>query len=231
VFHLAARTFVPDSWNDPAGYIQTNVTGTARAIEYARASGAQLVFLSAYVYGVPKRLPIREDDAVEPNNPYALSKFLAEQACAHSGIPVTVLRAFNVFGPGQRSDFLIPGIVKQVLAGETIRVKDLAPRRDYIYLDDLLSALICAMERPRAYWIFNIGSGTSYSVADVIDIIQAAANTTLPIVCEGAPRGHEMPDVRADIARARHFLGWTPRYSFAQGIARLLAVELGKSRV
>src|SRR5262245_56024972 len=109
VVHLAARSYVPDSWRDPDGFHDTNVTGTARALAYSARHGAHLVLASAYVYGVPARLPIHEDDPVAPNNPYAESKVAAERlAAAHAqaaGLPVTVVRPFNVYGPGQRPEF------------------------------------------------------------------------------------------------------------------------------
>src|SRR5438105_775381 len=152
VFHLAGRSYVPDSWADPAGFLRANVTGTARALDYCRANGAHLVFVSGYLYGVPKRLPIREDDPADPNNPYALSKFLAEQVCAfHAAamqVPVTVLRPFNIFGPGQRGEFLIPAILDQIRRGKEICVKDLAPRRDFVFIDDVVAALIGAVAAP-----------------------------------------------------------------------------------
>jgi nucleoside-diphosphate-sugar epimerase len=226
VFHLAGRSYVPESWDDPAGFLAANVGGTARALDYCGACGAHLVFVSAYVYGVPQRLPIREDDPAAPNNPYALSKYLAEQACAfHAaelGVPVTVLRPFNIFGPGQRSEFLIPTILAQVRAGETIRVADLTPRRDYLFVDDLMAALSRTLELPHGYRLFNLASGVSYSVQEIIDTVQAAAGTRLPVASEDAPRVNEIADVRADISRARAQLGWAPRVAFAEGIARLI---------
>ena len=110
--HLAARSYVPDSWKFPSEFIATNVTGTARAVEYCRGVGAHLVLVSAYVYGVPQRLPVTEDHPVAPNNPYALSKVLAEQACSFhasvTGLPVTIIRPFNIYGPGQQGPFLVP---------------------------------------------------------------------------------------------------------------------------
>jgi GDP-4-dehydro-6-deoxy-D-mannose reductase len=227
VFHLAARSYVPDSWRDPAGFLHTNATGTARALDYCGAHGAHLVLASAYVYGVPQRLPIHEDDPVAPNNPYAESKVAAERSCAAhaatTGLPVTVVRPFNVFGPGQRAEFLIPTIIDQVRTGRDIRVKDLAPRRDYVFLDDLVTALIRTIDKPTGYRVFNIGSGVSHSVREVIDTIQSAAGTHLPVVSEGEPRANEIPDVRADITRAQTVLGWRPRYSLADGIGRMLA--------
>src|SRR2546426_4125403 len=184
VCHLAARSYVPDSWRDPAGFVHTNMLGTTRALDHCRAHGAHCVYVSGYLYGVPKRLPIREDDPLEPNNPYALSKYLAEQVCAFYaasfGLSVTILRPFNVFGAGQRGEFLIPTILDQIRKGETIRVKDLAPRRDYVFLDDLVSALSRAIASPAGHRAFNIGSGISYSVQDIIDVAQQVAGTRLP---------------------------------------------------
>ena len=226
VFHLAGRSYVPDSWRDPASFINTNVGGTARALDYCRKHDAHLVFASAYVYGMPRRLPIREDDLVEPNNPYALSKVLAEHACEfyakNMNVPVTVIRPFNIFGPGQRREFLIPAIIEQVLKGGVVHVKDFSPRRDYLNLDDLVNALMMALSKPQGYRVFNIGSGISYSVRETIDIIQTAACTQWPITSDAEPRISEIPDVRADISRARAELDWQPSYTFAEGIKRLV---------
>lgn len=227
VFHLAARSYVPGSWRDAAGFIHTNVFGTTRALDYCRPIGAHLVFASAYVYGTPARLPIRENDPAAPNNPYALSKFLAEQVCtfyaATAELPVTILRPFNIFGPGQRAEFLIPTVLHQVRAGHEIRVKDLGPRRDYVFLDDVIAAFLRTLENPAGPRVFNIGSGVSHSVQEVIDSIQRAAGTQLPVVSDEEPRPNEIPDVRADITRAREMLGWQPHVTFAEGIARLMA--------
>ncbi|MFL5001248.1 MAG: NAD-dependent epimerase/dehydratase family protein [Xanthobacteraceae bacterium] len=232
-FHLAARSYVPDSWADPAGFIASNVAGSAQALEYCRANGAHLVLASTALFGTPKRLPVREDDAVEPNNPYALSKFLAERACAFYAakfsIPVTVIRLVNIFGPGQRTEFLIPSVLDQVRRGERIRVKTLKPRRDFLFVDDAVAGLISAMVKAAGYRVVNVGSGASYSVAEVIDTIQAAAGTRLPVSSDEDPRVNEIPEARADITRARKLLGWAPRLTFAQGIARLVAAELRAS--
>jgi nucleoside-diphosphate-sugar epimerase len=229
VFHLAGRSFVPESWRDPGDFLHTNVDGTARALEYCRARRAHLVFVSAYVYGQPKRLPIHENDPIEPNNPYALSKYLAEQVCAffatHISLPVTVLRPFNVIGCGQRSDFLIPTLLAQIRKGEAIRVKDLHPRRDYIFLEDLVDALIRAIDKPEGFRVLNIGSGVSHSVRDVIDLLQHAADIRLPVLTDADPRPHEIADVRADITRARTVLGWEPRHTLADAIARIVEAD------
>jgi GDP-4-dehydro-6-deoxy-D-mannose reductase len=227
--HLAARSYVPDSWNDPIGFLSANVLGTENAIGYCRRHGARMVCISAYIYGIPESLPIREDHPVRPNNPYALSKHLAEQVCGfasqYQGVPVVLLRLFNVFGPGQRQEFLIPSIVAQVRQGKEIRVLDLAPRRDYLYLADVVDSIARAIVVSDGYHVVNIGSGVSLSVREIIDQIQKAAGAKLPVFGEHRERPQEIPDVRADIEHARELLGWQPRLSFLQGVQQLLSME------
>src|SRR5438093_5322268 len=81
IFHLAARTFVPDSWKEPAEFYRVNVQGTVNILEYCRLTHAPMVYVSGYCYGVPDRLPVQETDPLRPNNPYAFSKVAAEAAC------------------------------------------------------------------------------------------------------------------------------------------------------
>ncbi|MFA7239064.1 MAG: NAD(P)-dependent oxidoreductase [Sulfuricellaceae bacterium] len=229
VVHLAGRSYVPDSWSDGASFIRTNVLGTEQALAYCRRQGARLVYVSAYVYGIPSELPIAETHPIMPNNPYALSKRMAEQLCEFAsrfqGVSVTVLRIFNVYGPGQRPEFLIPSIIRQVKEGKEIRVMDLKPRRDFVYLDDVVDAIVKALSVTQGFNLVNIGSGKSLSVEEIIGCIQAAAGTDLPVVSEATERPQEIPDVRADITLAKRVLGWAPQLSFLSGINRLLNVE------
>jgi radical SAM protein with 4Fe4S-binding SPASM domain len=229
VIHLAGRTFVPDSWKDPAGFQKTKVLGTTNALEYCRRHGAHMVFVSAYLYGVPDRLPIAEDCEPRPNNPYALSAHLAEQVCAFYadslGLDVTVIRPFNIYGAGQREDFLVPRIVRQVVGGTRVAVRDLAPRRDYLHVDDLVDALIRTLDRPAGYRVYNIGSGESVSVGELIAAAQSAAGTSLPVESSGEIRPNEIDDVRADTAKARRELGWSPAIGLEQGLQRMVREE------
>lgn len=226
VYHLAGRNFVPDSWSDAPGFMATNVVGTERAITYCQRHGAKLVLASAYVYGVPQHLPICEDDTAQPNNPYALSKLMAEQAVEfaadYRGVRASVLRLFNVFGPGQRQEFLIPSILRQVRQEKAIQVMSLTPRRDYVFIDDVVDAFIRAARAEHGFSRFNIASGVSLSVAEVCGAIQDVAGTSWPLRCEGIDRPEEIPDTRASIDHARDVLGWQPRISFHEGIRRMV---------
>lgn len=226
VFHLAGRSFVPDSWLSGPDFVSTNVVGTERALAYCREHGSRLVLASAYVYGIPLSSPVRESDTVTPNNPYALTKLLAEQLCEfavqYQGVVANALRIFNVFGPGQRAEFLVPKILQQLEIGREIHLFDLTPKRDYVYLSDVIDALVRASELRTGFNAFNIGSGYSLSVGEIVEKIQLVAGTRLPVVTDFAGRKEEIPDVVADITLAQKMLGWRPQLSFEAGIERIL---------
>ncbi|OGO28989.1 MAG: hypothetical protein A2W33_07285 [Chloroflexi bacterium RBG_16_52_11] len=236
VFHLAGKTFVPDSWDDPQAFCRTNVLGTVNVLEFCRKKRSPVTYVSAYVYGHPDSLPIGEDSTVRPSNPYALTKRLAEETCEFYAsayeLPVTTIRPFNVYGIGQAENFLVPAIISQTLDdGEEIIVKDLAPRRDYVYLEDLVTALLTTLDKPSGYRVYNIGSGVSLSVKEVIDVIQDIADTRKKVVCDKAVRTNELMDVVADITKAGNELGWHPEFSFHAGIKSIIRSEREKRHV
>tara|TARA_B100000242_G_scaffold294308_1_gene276241 strand:- start:6189 stop:7028 length:840 start_codon:yes stop_codon:yes gene_type:complete len=226
IFHLAGKSFVPESWNYKSNIFETNINGTKNALDFCKRSKTKLIFASSYVYGIPNRLPVFETDTPKPNNPYALSKFFSEQLgefyATYENIDFTALRIFNVFGPGQRENFLIPRIIQQVKYNDNIRVKDLKPKRDYIYIDDVANAFLLASKKMKGFKIFNIGSGTSYSVNEVIEKIQSIAGTNLPILSEENTRINEINDVIADISTTKEELSWRPKYSFIEGLKKCI---------
>lgn len=231
VFHLAGRTYVPDAWREPADFQRVNVHGTVNVLEMCRKKKIPLTYVSAYLYGIPTSLPIRESDPLKPNNPYALSKMLAESVCefyaAWYDVAVTIVRPFNIYGPGQKGHFLIPEILAKVQAGEPVRVMDLAPKRDYLYLDDLVEGLLCTLSPAPGCRVYNMGYGSSMSVSEIIDAIQAVAGTSLEVLCGNHVRMNEIPDVYADISKAFLELGWQPKVAFADGVAKIFQKDLG----
>lgn len=226
VVHLAGRSFVPDSWSQSSEYMRINLLGTLQALEYCRANNASLVFLSSYMYGESALLPISESAEVAARNPYALSKMLAEKTCQfyaeNFGVKVTIFRPFNVYGAGQSASFLIPSIFEQARKSDVIRVLDLAPKRDYIYVKDVVEAISAAINLNVSGGVFNLGSGNSHSVAELITEIQGVLGTTLPVVSENKRRPGEIMDSVADITAARHALGWAPRFSLHEGLVDML---------
>lgn len=232
VFHLAGKTFVPESWQKPYDFYSLNVSGTLNVLEFCKKKDVGLTYISSYLYGIPKQLPIKEDAPVNPNNPYAHSKFLAEQLCdfyvCEFGVKANILRPFNVYGIGQDKNFLIPYIIDQALNNDIIQLKDLAPRRDYVYLLDLVDALICSMENKDKSSVYNIGSGVSISVQEVVDVVSGVLSIKKPVLSEEVIRKNEINNVVADITKARNELNWQPRFSFNDGIQQIIDFEQGK---
>lgn len=226
VIHMAGKTFVPRSWEEPAEFFETNAFGTLNMLELCRKNKLPMTYISAYIYGPPEQNPIHESDPVNPNNPYARSKYMGEELCEfyarQFGVQVSVIRPFNVYGAGQKENFLIPQIISHAMKEETIRVMDLAPMRDYVYLEDLLRAIELTVEKVQEYDVFNIGSGVSYSVGQVIELVQKILGTDKPVICRNQTRKNELNNVVADITHAKDVLGWVPAYTLEQGLAQMI---------
>jgi len=226
IFHLASKTFVPDSWQNPLEFYETSILGTGQVLELCRHKNIPLTFVSAYLYGQPEKLPISEDDKVKSNNPYAHSKYLAEELCRfyseYYDVKITIARPFNIYGKNQKDIFLIPYIIKQVLNDDVIKVKDLYPKRDYIYLEDLITGLIKTLNNKKHFSIYNFGSGEELSVQEIIDIIQKVAGTNKEVISEKQVRQNEIMSVMADISKVKKELKWEPKYSFEQGLQEIL---------
>ena len=225
VYHLAGETFVPASWEKSQQFYQTNVVGTENAINYCISNGSSLVYANGYTYGIPSSLPLPESSCIEPSNPYSLSKHLGEQLCLfaskYRGLTATSLRIFNVYGIGQSTNFLIPHIFDSLINKSIIRIKDLIPRRDYVYVSDVISAFLKAQRFKCGYRAINIGSGESYSVAQILDKIIKISGRELPIITENTQRSNEIQNVVADIRLARSLLDWLPLIGIDEGLQKI----------
>lgn len=226
VFHLAAKMFVPASWRAPADFYEVNVMGTVNVLEYCRKHSLALTFASSYVYGQPEYLPISEGHPLRAVNPYGHTKLLAEDVCGfyHTNfqVPVTVIRPFNIYGPGQTDQFLIPSLIQQALSpSPCITVSDTSPRRDHIYISDLIDLFLTSEAKPKP-GIYNAGSGRSHSIAEIVNLINKMLPIAKPLKSRGETRPNEIPDVIADISKASAAFGWTPRVHICEGIRRTM---------
>ncbi len=227
VFHLAARTYVPDSWREPRPFFETNLLGLVNTLDFCVRQKASLVLLSSYVYGHPRALPIAEDHPLEAYNPYSLTKILAEQTAAFyrdkHGVAVTIVRPFNLYGPGQADHFLVPMLIRQALdpARDCYEVEDDGPRRDQLFVDDLIDLVLACRNRPGG--VYNAGSGHSVSFGYLAALISEAAGVEKPVRSRGRRRPEEVMDVVADIRRAQTELDWQPRVSLKDGLAATVA--------
>lgn len=234
VIHLAGKSYVPDSWTSPPAFYAANVVSTANVLDYCRRSGAALTFVSSYVYGIPRTLPVDEAHPLQALNPYSHSKILAEGVVGYYvsqfGVRATIVRPFNIYGPGQDDRFVVPTIIRQAIdpAVERITIRDLRPRRDFLHIADFVSLLVATLFRAEP-GVYNAGAGHSTSIADLLDAVASAVGSRKPVHSTEERRPEEVLDVVADVSRARRELGWSPRIAFADGIRS--TVEWMQTRV
>lgn len=226
LFHLAAKSYVPDSYESPRSFYYLNVAGTLNALELCRIRKARMVYISSYVYGRPKYLPIDEEHPVSAFNPYAQTKIIAEQLCqAYNrdfNLPVVIIRPFNIYGPGQNENFLIPTVITQAKTGKVV-LKDPRPKRDFLFIDDFIELLIKLIDYDKKDCAcFNAGSSKSVSVKELVDIINDISNIKFDVEFEDQQRKNEILDTVANISKARKILGWQPKINIRQGLKTLI---------
>lgn len=225
LIHLAAHTFVPNSYINPLRFYNNNINSTLNALELCRKFGAGMIFMSSYVYGQPQYLPIDESHPISALNPYAESKIVCERLIQayhrDFGVPGVIFRPFNIYGEGQSPSFLIPLIIEQAKTGNVI-LKDSRPKRDFIHVQDVVSAIeIVAKKEIIDLNIYNLGSGESHSIIDVLDTIREVTKTEIVVNFTEERRPNEVLNTVSNIERARLDLNWSPGISLAQGIAQM----------
>ena len=225
LIHLAGSTFVPASWEEPSAFVQANSISTSYALDFCRSNNTRMIFLSTYLYAANANLPIKETDAIDPANPYALSKLFGEQLCTfyakHFCVELVILRPFNVYGAGQGSRFLVPSIISQAKKSDEIRVLDSRPARDYLFIEDLLEAVNLSLTSKLKFGIFNIGTGVASSVEDLIQTLGQVIGRELKVVSAEQERFGEINSTQASILQATNILGWKPKWTLADGLADL----------
>ncbi len=228
LFHLGAIVFVPYSLKNPRMTYITNVVGTLNLLEIARILDInKFIFASTYVYGQPQYLPIDENHPIQAINPYNRSKILGEELCKgyHEdyGLNFVILRPFNIYGTGQNKDFLIPSILAQ-LSSKKITLENPNPMRDYIYIDDVISAYMkAATYDNKGIDTFNIGTGKSYSVKEIVDkILNLAQLKDITTSYTNIIRKNEISNIVADITKAKKKLKWQPKIDINRGLSTML---------
>ena len=233
VYHLAARVSVPESVLFPRDYNTVNVGGTVTLMEAVRDVGVQRVIFvsSGAVYGEHGTQPLHEGLAPQPGSPYAVSKLAAEYYVRTIGQLVGVaalsLRVFNAYGPGQPLPAVhapvIPRFLHQALSGGSLVISgDGRQTRDYVYVEDVVDALVAAMAaEPPANGVINIGSGQSTSVRELASAVAAAAGVRSdPLFRTTEARG--VSTMQADLTLARGVLGFEPQVTLAEGLRLIL---------
>lgn len=226
VYHLAALADIVPSIEKPLHYHHSNVDGTVCCLEAARHTRVKrfIYAASSSCYGIPDLFPTPETAEIRPMYPYALTKYLGEQYVMHWNkiyhLPCVSLRFFNVYGPRSRTSGTY-GAVFGVFLAQKIHDKpftivgDGTQTRDFTFVTDIADALVTAGKSSVSGEIFNVGSGSTYSINELVERL---GGPKLYI-----PKRPGEPDCTfADIAKIRSLLGWSPRVSFADGVAIML---------
>jgi UDP-glucose 4-epimerase len=236
VMHFAAFALVGESVADPAVYYSNNVVSTLSLLDAMHAAQVnRMVFSSTTAtYGVPKKIPITEEEEQKPINPYGFTKLVIEQAlsdyCAAYGLGYAALRYFNAAGATPAGDLgedhdpeshLIPIVLQVALGqreaitifGDDYPTPDGTCIRDYIHVDDLGDAHVLALEKlqPGEQMKLNLGTGHGHSVREVIEACRTVTGHAIPEKI-GARRPGDPPELVADSSLAQETLRWKPRY-------------------
>lgn len=246
VLHYAASCSVNESMENPHKYFLNNAFGTLNLLEHmAQAKVRRIIFSSTCaVYGEAQYVPVDEKHPLNPSNPYGASKRMAEEMIQWYGqqndFHYVILRYFNVCGASpdgligdskKPSELLVQNAVRGALGIEPFRLTcprvstpDTTPIRDYINVFDLAEAHLLAcqyLQSEEKSNILNIGTGTGYSVREVIEKIQNITGNTFS-VSRGSARKGEYAIMKASIAKARKILGWEPKTSLHQTVQSLV---------
>lgn len=230
ILHLAAMAGVRPSIEQPAYYARVNVEGTTHLLQAAVKHGVKkfLFASSSSVYGNLGRVPFREDDPVaEPISPYAATKRSGELLCYTFWhlykLPVFCLRFFTVFGPRQRPDLAIHKFTRLISAGQPVPVfGDGSTSRDYTYVEDIVHGIVASLERCDRYRIYNLGGSDPVSLSKLIEALEKAIGRPAIIDRRPAQPG-DVERTYADLTRSKAELGYEPKVSLAEGLARFVA--------
>lgn len=231
VFHLAAVSNVNYAIAHPRETFEINATGTLNLLEEARKNKIEkFVYISSsHVYGIPQYLPMDEKHPVSPREPYAASKASAEMLvnayALNYGLKTMIIRPFNMYGPGQSEDFIIPSIIKQANEKDTIELGNLTPTRDLLYITDAINGMLTVAEHGDG--IYNLGSGRETSIKEVVEtVINIIDPAKKYVSIESRRRSNavDIPRMCSDVSKLK-MLGWSHEVDLRDGLMKTILYE------
>lgn len=234
IFHLGALVGIPYSYRSPRDVVETNVVGTLNVLLAARGQGVSRVVhtSTSEVYGSARFVPITEEHPLVGQSPYAASKIGADQLAVSFhrsfGLPVSIVRPFNTYGPRQSTRAIIPTLISQAVAGEVVRLGSLTPTRDFNYVTDTAAGFLRVAESEAAVGeTFNLGTGRETSIGQLVDLvseINRRRGRTLRVEQDAQrlrPTASEVDRLLADASKARQICGWSPEVPLEVGLQRV----------
>lgn len=227
--HLANLVYVPASYLYPEKFYRINYLTTLNALEVCRKMNAKLVYISSYIYGPPRYLPVDENHPINPFNPYAQTKAICEKMCEgyhrDFGVRISIVRPFNIYGVGQKGNLLIPEIIGQLKDGkDMIQLRSSSPRRDYINVEDVARAIVVCAMNDDPYGVYNACSGESVSVREITEIVNRYLKHKVEFSFSASDRPNEVDESRGSCEKLKA-LGWKPSLSLEEGIRKIIESE------
>lgn len=234
IIHLAAIHYIPYCNANPEETFDVNVMGTRNVLSVARGLkdlSAVLYTSSAAVYP-PETEPLHEDVTPDPIDIYGRTKLIGEDLLREfsltTDIPAASVRLFNVYGPDETNMHLIPAILEQLESGHsTIELGNVRPKRDFVSVFDAARAFTAILDEiETGYRTYNVGTGTAYSVREVVECVDSLLDESLTIEQdEERVREVDRANLQADIQRIREEVGWEPETNLESGLEALLRAE------
>lgn len=232
VFHLGAQIAIPYSYLNARDFFETNVLGSLNVAEASLAARVDHIIhmSSSEVYGTARFVPITEDHPLEPQSPYAASKVGADKLMdsyhrAH-GLPVTVVRPFNTYGPHQSARAIVPTIITQAIASSVLRLGSLEPRRDLTYVGDTVNALLATAGKSSTFGrTIQLGTGEDISVGEIVELVSELLGKKLTVEHDRSrvrPLNSEVARLLSDPTLAQELTGWRPSVSLRDGLSRTI---------
>jgi len=225
VIHLAGK--IPSEKNHSKNiFFEHNFLGTLNILEYCiKKKVKKIIFISSYVYGNPEKNPISEKHQIKPHNTYTKSKVLSEELCKIYAekykIEIIILRPFNIFGNLQKDNSLISNIIKSIKNNSHITITNKNNKRDYLFIDDLIDAIIKLIDYKCKFEIFNIGSGKSYSFENVVQLFEKENKKKIKRKYKISKK-NSIPKIQADISKIKKEIKWNPKYTLVEGIEKII---------
>ena len=234
VFHLAALITIPYSYLAPESYLDTNIRGTLHVLEAARRHETRRVLITSTseVYGTAQYVPMDEAHPLSAQSPYAASKIAADQMAlayhASYGLPVTLVRPFNAYGPRQSPRALIPSLIRQLLAQPAaIHLGNTRPTRDFTYVTDTAAGFLAIANAPATIGqTLHLASGQEISVGELAQRLIDRLHPAARIETEARrqrPAPSEVMRLLGSSEALHALTGWTPQVSLAEGLDRTIA--------
>ena len=223
VIHLASK--IPSNHKKTVKFFENNVLGTLNILEYCvKKEVKKLIFISCYVYGNPIHTSINEKHPVMHHNQYTKSKILAEELCKSYakkyGLKVIILRPSNIFGKSQKSGFLISNLYRSLKNNKPIKIINKKSKRDFLFVDNLVDAILLMIDYECNYEIFNVGYGKSYSFEKVLQLFEKINEIKLDKSFETDEKTF-IPKIDLDISKIKKKTGWYPKISLEEGLKKI----------